>query len=45
MKKIRRAMFKKEFKARGIKPKKMKCYQLECALIRKKIWEMTNGRF
>ena len=36
MKKIRSAMFKKECKARGVKPKKMKCYPLECASIRKK---------
>ena len=37
MKKIRRAMFKAECKKRGVKPKKMKCYQLECASIHKKI--------
>ena len=43
MKKIRRAMFKAECKARGVKPKKMKCYQLECASIRKKIQEMTKN--
>ena len=42
MKKIHRAMFKAECKARGVKPKRMKCYQLECASIRKKIWEMTK---
>lgn len=42
MKKIRRAMFKAECKARGVKPKRMKYYRVECASIRKKIWEMTK---
>lgn len=43
MKKIRRAMFKAECKARGVKPKRMKYYWVECASIRKKIWEMTKN--
>ena len=38
MKKIRRAMFKAECKARGVKPKRMKyCSCYDCIKIRKKI--------
>ena len=42
MKKICRAMFKAECKRRGVTPKRMQCYPLECASIRKKIWEATK---